>query len=77
MPDPAKEIRAAIERGDFARARGVWEAWTAGTLTREEWARAQELYRWSRNILLSEKAHLLHQQNNLHAAAAYLNQNWY
>ena len=77
MPDPAKEIRVAIERGEFARAGGIWEAWTSGSLTREEWVQAQELYRWSRNLLLSEKAHLLHQQNNLHAAAAYLNQDRY
>lgn len=74
MPDPAKEIRTAIERGDFARAGAAWEEWTAGTLSREEWARAQELYRWSRNVLLAEKAHLLFQQNQLHAASAYLDQ---
>jgi hypothetical protein len=76
-PDRAKEIRAAVERGEFARARVLWEEWTDGPLTIEEWASAQELYHWSRNILLSEKAHLLHQKNNLHAAAAYLHQNRY
>ena len=74
MPDPAKAIRAAIEQGDFARAGAVWEEWTAGALSPEEWGWAQELYRWSRNVLLAEKAHLLFQQNQLHAASVYLEQ---
>jgi hypothetical protein len=77
MPDSAKEIRAAIERGEFAHAGVLWEEWTAGSLSREEWAQAQELYRWGRNVLLAERAHLLYQQNNLHAAEVYLNQNRY
>lgn len=75
MPDPANEIRAVIEQGDFARAAALWEQWTAGTLSLEEWARAQELYRWVRPVLLAEKEHLAYQQNKLGAVSAYLSQN--
>ena len=75
MPDPAKDIRAAIEQGEYARAGALWEEWTSGEMSGEEWARVQELYLWSRNVMLAEKAHLLYQQNNLHVASVYLNQN--
>jgi len=72
MPDPAKEIHAAIAQGDFTRAATLWEEWTAATPSSEEWARARDLYHSIRGALLAEKAHLLYQQNNLHAANAYL-----
>ena len=72
MPDPAKEIRTAIERGDFTRAGALWQDWTAGALSPEEWAQAKELYPSIRRALVAEKAHLLYNQNNLHAANAYL-----
>ncbi len=79
MPDAADQLRYAIERGDFARAGALWEEWsaelarriTAGTLDPAEWSRAQELLRWSRNLLLAERAHLQIRLNTLHAAGAY------
>ncbi|HXA48689.1 MAG TPA: hypothetical protein VNV86_00225 [Candidatus Acidoferrum sp.] len=72
-------MRSAIERGEFARAGVLWEEWSAelssamlaGTLDPDEWAQAQELYRWSRNVLVTERAHLLHRLNKLHVAGAY------
>jgi hypothetical protein len=79
MPDPADQIRNAIERGEYGRAGTLWQEWSgsmaprisAGTLDPKEWARASELYRWSRNLLIAERTHLLASLNTVHAAAAY------
>jgi hypothetical protein len=43
----------------------------AGRLDPDEWARAKELYQWSRNVLVAERAHLLHRLNKLYVAGAY------
>jgi hypothetical protein len=72
MRDEVKEIRAAIELGNFARAGVLWEEWTRGAVSADKWVEAQELYRWGRNALLAERSHLLHQLNGLHAANSYL-----
>jgi len=79
MPDPSSELRSAVERGEFAYARELWERWFAelerqaktGALDPAEWERAAALYRWSRGVLQAERAHLLHHLNTLHAAGAY------
>ena len=79
MSDPAGQIRYAIERGEFVRALELWQQWSAGltvqiqagTLDPAEWARAGEIYHWSRNVLLGERAHLLERLNTAHAAGAY------
>ena len=79
MPDAAAQLRYAIERGDYARASALWEQWSAelarhiaaGTLDPVEWSRAQELLRWSRNLLIAERAHLQIRLNTLHAVGAY------
>lgn len=79
MLDSASQVRSAIERGEFERAGVLWEEWSAelagamraGTLDPEEWARAKELYQWSRNVLVAERAHLLHRLNKLYVAGAY------
>jgi hypothetical protein len=79
MADRALQVRSAVERGEFARAGVLWEEWSAelasamqaGTLDADEWARAQELYRWSRSVLVAERAHLLHRLNKLYVAGAY------
>jgi hypothetical protein len=79
MADRALQVRSAIERGEFERAGALWEEWSselagamqAGTLDADEWARAQDLYRWSRSVLMAERAHLLHRLNKLHVAGAY------
>jgi hypothetical protein len=79
MPDSASQVRFAIERGEFGRAGALWEQWSQelaqdmanGTLDPADWARARELYHWSRNVLVAERAHLLHRLNKLHVAGAY------
>src|SRR5258708_30655443 len=79
MLDTGSQVRSAIERGEFARAGVLWEEWSAelsgamlaGTLDPDEWARAQELYRWSRNVLVAARTRLLHRLNQLHVAGAY------
>jgi len=79
MADTADEIRYAIERAEYERAQVLWEQWSAelaghlaaGTLDPAEWARAGELFRWSRSLLLAERAHLQVRLNTLHAAGAY------
>jgi hypothetical protein len=79
MRNYASELRYAIERGAFAGAREIWEQWArelelgmaAGTIDPAEWESAADLCRWSRNVLLAERAHLLHRLNKLHVASAY------
>jgi len=79
MHEPAVELRYSIERGAFVRAGEIWAEWTkelarqidAGTLDEAEWQSATELYQWSRNVLLAERAHLLHRLNKIHVAGAY------
>jgi hypothetical protein len=79
MPDRAGQIRHAIERGEYACAGSLWQAWAAdlagkvgvGAADPGEWAQASELYLWSRAVLLAERAHLLAEVNAAHAAAVY------
>ena len=79
MPDPAAELRYAIERGEYARAANLWSAWTSELARRREghaadsaeWERYREAYGWARGVLLAERAHLLDRINTLHAAGAY------
>lgn len=79
MSDAASELRYSIERGEFLRAGEIWRRWTkelelamaARTLDPAEWQNAVDLYRWSRNVLVAERAHLLHRLNKLQVASAY------
>lgn len=72
-------IRCSIERGDFAQAATLWEAWSrdlasrmaAGPIDRAEWTRTAELYHWSRDVLLCARVRFLDRLNTLHAAEAY------
>jgi len=80
MPEPVARIRYAVERGEYTRAAALWRELAAslasqitdGTLDREDWARTSEAYRWCRNLLLAERAHLLAGLNAAHAARAYV-----
>ena len=74
MRDESRNIRTAVEQGAFARAGALWEEWTDGPVSSDKWAETKELYQWCRNIMLAERAHLLHQLNGLHAAKTYLSQ---
>ena len=79
MSDPASELRYSIERGAFVLAGEIWTQWTqklesaisSGTLDPAEWQKAIDLYRWSRSVLLAERAHLLDRLNKLQIAGAY------
>lgn len=70
-PDRLDLIRHAIERGDFAHARTLWEE-HARNVTVSDWPRTTDLYEWSRTTLLCARAHLLDRLNALKAAEKYL-----
>jgi hypothetical protein len=80
MPEATDRIRHAIARGEFAGAEVLWEdlsrqmreriaSGAAGEAEREALV---ELYDWSRNVLLCERARILDRLNTLHAAGAYV-----
>jgi hypothetical protein len=84
MHNAIERIRHAIERGDFASARALWEEWAcdlgsriqAGSASPADWTRTTELYLWSRDVLKCARAQALDRLNTLHAAGAYVRGSW-
>jgi hypothetical protein len=76
---PFDSVRQAINCGEFPRAQQLWQDCVAdlteelntGTLTGARVKEVDELVKWSRNVVLSERAHLLDQLNRLHVAGEY------
>lgn len=77
--EPAVRIREAIVSGEYQRALRLWNGYAArlrdeivkGALSENALAEAFELVRWSRNVLLSARAHAFDRLNALHVAGAY------
>ena len=79
QPLPLEPIRQAVSAGEFSRARLLWQECAAGlaeevsngTLTEARLSEARRLVDWSRDVVLCERAHLLHQLNRQHVAGEY------
>lgn len=79
MTCDSESIRHAISRGDYAAAQLLWEGYTAalreqlaaGRAEPNSWAGFQELFMWSRTMLMCSRAHNLDCLNAIHVANVY------